>query len=174
MEQVNYIFFYYCYIDENNDLIFIKKEKHNLTINNLLTSDNLINIIYNGKKKFTNRSKVFSIVVHNNYKDPLIYLQENELPQYTYETNGLKDIKFQNTHKEFLKLNSVYIFYKNMNIYTYDNEEDNIKPEQLNSTSQSISNNKNTLNKTKKIYISLKKNKKNTRKSIPIYTKKIY
>jgi len=169
MEQVNYIFFYYCYIDGNNNLIFTKKEKHNLTINNLLTSDNLINIIYNGKKKFTNRSKVFSIIVHNNYEDPLIYLQKNELPQYTYETNGLKDVKFQNTHKEFLKLNSIYIFYQNVNICNYNEETT-----QINNPSQSISNNKHQLNKTKKIYISLKKNKKNTRKSIPVHAKKIY
>merc|ERR1711916_264266 len=110
MEQVNYIFFYYCYIDGNNNLIFTKK-------------------------------------VHNNYEDPLIYLQKNELPQYTYETNGLKDIKFQNTHKEFLKLNSIYIFYQNVNICNYNEETT-----QIINPSQSISNNKHQLNKTKKIY----------------------
>lgn len=162
MEQVNYIFFYYCYIDDKKDLIFMKKEKHNLTVNNLLTSDDLINIIYRGKKKYTNKSKVFSIVVHNNYDDPLSYLQKNDLPQYAYETNGLKDITFQNTHKEFSKLNSVYIFYQHMTTYINDSQVTTHNTENIHDQ-----------NKTKKVYISLKNSKKNTRKSIPLYASKL-
>lgn len=162
MEQVNYIFFYYCYIDDKKDLIFMKKEKHNLTVNNLLTSDDLINIIYRGKKKYTNKSKVFSIVVHNNYDDPLSYLQKNDLPQYAYETNGLKDITFQNTHKEFSKLNSVYIFYQHMTTYINDSQVTTHNTENMHDQ-----------NKTKKVYISLKNSKKNTRKSIPLYASKL-
>ena len=140
----------------------MKKEKHNLTVNNLLTSDDLINTIYRGKKKYTNKSKVFSIVVHNNYDDPLSYLQKNDLPQYAYETNGLKDITFQNTHKEFSKLNSVYIFYQNMSTYINDSQVTTHNTENIHDK-----------NKTKKVYISLKNSKKNTRKSIPLYASKL-
>lgn len=112
MEDIHYIFFYHYYIDENDTLLSMTKSIHDLGIPNELSSDELINIICDGKKKFKNRTKVFSIVVHNNFEDPLEYLRNDDNKNYLYATNGLKNINFKKTSKHFFPLNTIHIFYK--------------------------------------------------------------
>lgn len=116
MIDVNYIFFYHCYIDENNKLLSIKKIKYNLQVENELSSNELINIIYNNKKQLKYKTQVFSIVVHNNYEDPIQYLENPSDTNYLYATNGLKNIIFEKTDPHFSDLNNIHIFYKQTSI----------------------------------------------------------
>ena len=104
-------FFYFLNNTENNDLYFFTKDKYNLKNSNVISKEELFHQISLGKKKcIEKKSKLVSILVHNNYADPLEFNKSND--SFVHETNGLTDITFNKTYKEFLKLNSIHIVFK--------------------------------------------------------------
>ena len=62
------------------------------------------------------KTQVFSIVVHNNYEDPIQYLENPSDTNYLYATNGLTNIIFEKTDPHFSDLNNIHIFYKQISI----------------------------------------------------------
>ena len=104
-------FFYFLNNTQDNDLYFFTKDKYNLKKPNVISKEELFNQISLGKKKCVEKkSKLVSILVHNNYSDPLQFNKSND--SFVHETNGLTDITFNKTYKEFLKLNSIHIVFK--------------------------------------------------------------
>lgn len=118
-------FFYFLNNTEDNDLYFFTKDKYNLKKPNVISKEELFNQISLGKKKcIEKKSKLVSILVHNNYSDPLQFNKSND--SFVHETNGLTDITFNKTYKEFLKLNSIHIVFK-INDVNNNNTKKNLK-----------------------------------------------
>ena len=93
-------FFYFLNNTQDNDLYFFTKDKYNLKKPNVISKEELFNQISLGKKKCVEKkSKLVSILVHNNYSDPLQFNKSND--SFVHETNGLTDITFNKTYKEF-------------------------------------------------------------------------
>ena len=53
-EDVKYIFLYTYLVDSNNNLKISNKDKYYLDSNNLLTQNEIYNLIKSGKEKFNN------------------------------------------------------------------------------------------------------------------------
>ena len=118
-------FFYFLNNTQDNDLYFFTKDKYNLKKPNVISKEELFNQISLGKKKcIEKKSKLVSILVHNNYSDPLQFNKSND--SFVHETNGLTDITFNKTYKEFLKLNSIHIVFK-INDVNNNNTKKNLK-----------------------------------------------
>ena len=104
-------FFYFLNNTQDNDLYFFTKDKYNLQNPNIISKEKLFNQISLGKKKcIEKKCKLVSILIHNNDSDPLEFNKSND--SFVHETNGLTDITFNKTYKEFLKLNSIHIVFK--------------------------------------------------------------
>lgn len=109
-EDVKYIFLYTYLVDSNNNLKISNKDKYYLDSNNLLTQNEIYNLIKSGKEKFNNYpTKIISLLVHNNFSQ-ISTIKSND--SYMFETNPLKDIHFNKTNRYLSKLNSLHIFYK--------------------------------------------------------------
>ena len=129
-KNVNNVMFFFYFLNNNEDsddnLYFFSKNKYNLKNPNIISKEELFNQISLGKKKFIEKkSKLVSILIHNNYSDPLEFIKTND--SFVHETNGLTDITFNKTHKEFLKLNSIHVVFKVNDVNSNNNTKKNLK-----------------------------------------------
>ena len=134
------------YVDKQNNIINVSKDKRNLINDNVVTKDELINLLIENNK--------YDNVTYNSYKimkfninldideleDFIEYNDENDSNSYTDIYNNINDIIFEKSI--FENLNNLFIILKE-------------KTEQ-------------TKNKTKRILCNVKTDKKKTRKYLNI------
>ena len=110
-KNVEYINFFYYFLDDNDKLYFSMKNKYNLIKENFISKEEIFDQISYGKNKFLEKKyKLISILVHNNNSNPLESKTNND--SFVFETNGLSDIQLNKTYKPFLKLNSIHVTFK--------------------------------------------------------------
>lgn len=134
----------YIYIDNKNNINYIKEDIYEL-YNNEILSDDLYELINNNKYNNKIKYDLYKILKYNIDLDPrdlknfLIINNEHENSNYLYECNGINNIVYDDTIMLLQEINTLYILYRERN--------------------------KN--NKTRKIYIKNKKSKnKYTRKKV--------
>ena len=111
----------YIYIDNNNEIEFIKKEDYNLNNENKILKSNLICVINNNKIMCEKKYKFLNILRYNISINPneVINLYKNknsiDFNNFLHTFNTLDDIYFNDTIALFSKLNSLYIIYGSNN-----------------------------------------------------------
>ena len=141
----NEIELYYIYVDSDNKIYYIKKEKCSLNNSSILQREKLINLlkknqIYNQKKH-----KLISIIQYNiDLSDEEVYDYLNESDKFNFLStkSSIEEIKWRDSIRLFKDINSLHIIF-------YEDK-------------------KKTKGNTKKIYIKkkAKKHRKSRKKSI--------
>lgn len=109
-KKVNIIIFF---INTNNEIINIKKDKINLDSNKCVNQKDFLEIISNNK---CNIYKLHSILKYNFTIEPTeiknLFNDELEGKQYLYPQSKLTNIKIEDTIQIFEDINVIYIFFK--------------------------------------------------------------
>ena len=134
------------YVDKQNNIINVSKDKRNLINDNVVTKDELINLLMENNKYDNVTYNSYRIMKFNinldidELEDFIEYNDKNDITTYTDIYNNINDIIFEKSI--FENLNNLFIILKE-------------KTEQ-------------TKNKTKRILCNVKTDKKKTRKYLNI------
>ena len=101
---VTYITTIFLYINKNNELVNIKKQKININ-NSMINKDDLLYLIHHNKKKNYNIKNIIQYNASFNKED---ILQNNNITGDIIERIYLKDIKVPDTISFFEDLNCLY------------------------------------------------------------------
>ena len=123
IDQVRYIYIYYLYLDEESNLIKIKKEKIEIE-NKTLKLAQLIYLIKNNSLDNAIKYKIHSILQYNNTANSsniLNFIETANIVDNNYLTpiKTLNEIVYQNTINIFQDLNSLFIIYSFPTIKNY-------------------------------------------------------
>lgn len=110
-ENIETIKIKYIYVNKNNEIKSCNEEMYNLTKENILSEQELINIIK--KSQESKKYKLLSILKYNLHVDPK-EIVENKLINYEKfltEVKEIKDVIFEDTIKCYQNMNIIYIIY---------------------------------------------------------------
>lgn len=159
-DKVTQVTSFFIYINKDNDVIEVKREKIKNIVNNTINKNTLLYLIKNNNIHNNIKYKLISILDFNidiNTIDINNFLKEktenvvsesNNISSYLNIVHNINDIKFKDTINIFQDINAIFFLY-------YNNTESN-KIENNNQKSNNMT--------TKKVYINYKKHKKTKRK----------
>ena len=166
---LNNIKTYITYINSDNEIEIINQKKIYLNNDdNIVTRNQLIEVIKNSQKKHNIKYKLISIMVYN------IHVTPESLPSYIenpndfislYTLNRIESFELQPTLRLLKKYNGIYFFFFECPEQSYDAKTPLSSQEVPNNGNNSFIKNKN--NNTKRIHIhsSQKEKKQNHKKT---------
>ena len=164
---LNNIKTYITYINSDNEIEIINQKKIYLNNNdNIVTRNQLIEVIKNSQKKHNIKYKLISIMVYN------IHVTPESLPSYIenpndfislYTLNRIESFELQPTLRLLKKYNGIYFFFFECPEQVSDTKTPLSSEEVPNNGNNSFIKNKN--NNTKRIHIHSLKKKQNHKKT---------
>jgi hypothetical protein len=146
-DDLNAIRISYIYIDTNNDIELIKHEKYVLSIQNILSRNEIIQILKRNSFMNNDRYKILSLIKYNINLEPenlntfLKSLnQQQDTMTFLSNIKNIDEIVWDKSIKMFKDLNELIIIFYRENKEKEEHQK---------------------LNTTKKIYLTLHKNNKN-------------
>jgi flagellar biosynthesis GTPase FlhF len=132
LQELKSINIYFIYIDDDNNIQFIKKEKKEIE-NSLLSKDDLTKII---KEKMYHNGNKFGIISLLKYN---INIGFGSLSDYMTNTDnynflttsGIEDIKWDQSVLSFHNMNGIYVLFKEINRYKKAIEQERLEQERL-------------------------------------------
>jgi len=164
-EEVASINYFCIYIDANNTIIKIKKDKLYLE-NNTISKDQLFYILQKNSRDERTKFKLSTILKYNITLDPENILkfinskQHQTSPEYLHPISSIDTITYQDTINIFQELNALFIIY-NIKTLTTSKNTTRSNREQSNQSNQSNqSDNTDTITQgVKKVHITQKHRK---------------
>ena len=172
VKVLNNIKTYITYINSDNEIEIINQKKIYLNNDdNIVTRNQLIDVIKNSQKKHNIKYKLISIMVYN------IHVTPESLPSYIenpndfislYTLNRIESFELQPTLRLLKKYNGIYFFFFECPEQVSDTKTPLSNQEVTNNDNSNFIKNKN--NNTKRIHIhSLQKQKKQNHKKTKRY-----
>ena len=172
VKVLNNIKTYITYINSDNEIEIINQKKIYLNNDdNIVTRNQLIDVINNSQKKHNIKYKLISIMVYN------IHVTPESLPSYIenpndfislYTLNRIESFELQPTLRLLKKYNGIYFFFFECPEQVSDTKTPLSNQEVTNNDNSNFIKNKN--NNTKRIHIhSLQKQKKQNHKKTKRY-----
>ena len=132
LQELKSINIYFIYIDDDNNIQFIKKEKKEIE-NSLLHKDDLTQII---KGKMYHNGIKFGIISLLKYNinigfDSLSDYMNNTDKYNFLTTTGIEDIKWEQSVLSFHNMNGIYVLFKEINKYKKTMEQERLEKERL-------------------------------------------
>ena len=112
-DTVQNINLFFMYVDRNNNLFYIKKEKIKLQ-EGVLNKDLLIQILKENMEYNKKKYRPISLLKYNITIDPVNIDKFIETPgdyEYLEPQNSLQDLKWENTIKTLSDLNSLHVIF---------------------------------------------------------------
>ena len=132
--NVSNIYIYFLYLDHNKNVQYIKKKEYNVN-NSVILKNEVIKLIKENDKCLSNKFSLSALLQYNfslNIEDLNNFMLNSDKFDFLKKIKSIYDIHWEKTISHFSVINSLYFIFKK-------------KP--------------NILDKTKKIYISKKKNR---------------
>lgn len=112
MENIKHIFFSFNYINQNNEIDKITKNKYTLNEEGILSQNELISQIIKHKNDYPYKVILHEIIVYHNNCEPVKYFLNFNNDDYLNKLTHINHIKLEPLHYPFNKLSKIYVFFK--------------------------------------------------------------
>jgi hypothetical protein len=115
MENIKHIFFSFNYINQNNEIDKIIKNKYILNEEGKISQNELISQIIKHKKDYPYKVVLHEIILYHNDCEPVKYYLNFNNEDYINKLSHINDIYLKPAHFPFNNLSKFYVFFKTRN-----------------------------------------------------------